>query len=187
MSEPSPRPLADGAPAPPWLLARFLQPGEEIVWSRAPRLGPWREWALKRHPGLGIVFFLGFFAFPLLGAAIVGSLGGDAGIGVGLGAPLGFASAGAGVTFWALADKHICHVLTDRRFLIIKNMEKVEELDVELLRRLLDGTKPAESADERVQEAGKVRAFSNRPPEGVAELQPLLELVRQFGQLQPKP
>src|SRR5262245_53038605 len=106
-------------PAPPaWLRERSLRPGENVLWWEGPREGPWVEWALNRNEGLGLLFFLGFFFFPLAGAGLVGLCGGKPGAGFFCGALLGFGSAGMAVAIWTKADKHVFRVVTESRLLV---------------------------------------------------------------------
>jgi len=136
-------------PPPAWLRERFIRPGEKVLWWQGPREGPWVEWALNRHDALGILFFLGFFFFPIAGAALVGLCGGEPGAGFFCGGLIGIGSAGVGVAIWVKADKHVWQVVTDQRLLIVKARKVSDEFDMALLRRLLgagDGALPRPDA-----------------------------------------
>jgi hypothetical protein len=180
-------PVRADPPAPPWLLARFLQPGENVVWSRGPEVGPWAEWALKRYPGLGFVLVLGGLVFPLTGIAIAWLCGAERGVAGLLCAVLPLVAMVAAADSWKTAERHVCHALTDRRLLIITGLNKVEQFAVGPLRRLL-ATTDARSAEgaavPRILDVSKGRPRAARPAAGVTEVGPILRLLRAFGQLQ---
>jgi hypothetical protein len=185
----APAPARIDPPAPAWLLARVLQPGEKVAWSRGPATGPWREWALKRYPWLSLVLELGPLPLLLIGAGIAFLCGIDWWTGARLAAPVGLVSLFLGFLTWIEGVRHVCHALTDRRLLRITGLYNVEQLDVELLRRHLAPGGPAAPADEHVLDPSKVRPLLPPPKEGVTDVGPLLHMLRAFGQMQvpPKP
>src|SRR5262245_39038059 len=166
------------APAPPWLLARFLQPGENVVWSRGPRLGPWREWALKRHPGLSAVLVGGGLVIPLVGIGIAYLCDAHRGVAGLLIALLPMGAMAAFGSLWNEAGRYVCHALTDRRLLVIRGLTKVEQFDLDLLRRLLaacDARRPAGvPPDEHLLDVSKVRPLLGPQSKGVTEIEPTL-------------
>jgi hypothetical protein len=185
----APAPALIDPPAPAWLLARVLQPGEKVAWSRGPATGPWREWALKRYPWLGIVLELGPLPLPLIGAGIAFLCGIDWMTGARLAVPVVLGSFFLAFLSWIEGARHLCHALTDRRLLRIKGLHYLEQLDVEVLRRALAPGGPAAPADEHLLDVSKVRPLLPPPKEGVTDVEPLLHLLRAFGQVQapPKP
>jgi hypothetical protein len=178
-------------PAPAWLLARFLKPGENVVWSRGPPLGPWREWALERYPGLGFVLVGGGIVIPLAGAGIAYLCNAHTGVAGFLIAMLPLGAMAAAASTWTEAERYVCHALTDRRLLVITRLNKVEQFDVDLLRRLLaacDAARPAGAPpDEHLLDVSKVRPLLAPRSEGVTEIEPILRMLRAFGQLQGTP
>jgi hypothetical protein len=72
--------------------------------------------------------------------------------------------------------------------LVIKGRALAQAFDLDLLRRLLaiyDAARPAcVPTDEHVLEPSKVRPLLTRPAEGITEIEPILRLLRAFGQLQ---
>jgi hypothetical protein len=188
----------NAGPAPAWLGEPLLQPGERVVLWGGPQgrgLGGWIKarvgrliasgWAsLLLIAGIAAPFILAFAGKGLF--VLLGSANGVPGYVVG--AVLGMGCFIATLDVLNRAGEDNFHVLTDRRFLVIKGYGLVEAFDLDRLRRLValaDAARPpVVQADEHVQEPGKVRPLSARPAEGVAEIDPLLRMLRAAGQLQ---
>jgi hypothetical protein len=187
-----------GSAAPAWLGEPLLRPGERVVLWRGPRDGRLAGWLRGRIGRLIVNGRMGLLllaniaaipAFPLAGMGLGMLLGGGdgwAGLRLGLTLAFGCNAAALAAFFWVFND--VFHVLTDRRLLVIKGYEPVQAFDLDLLRRLLsaaDAARPAGApADEHVLEPGKLRAPAARPAGGVTELDPILRMLREFGQLQ---
>src|SRR5262245_34368460 len=117
----------NAGPGPAWLGEPLLKPGERVVLWRGPRDGRLAGW-LKGH--VGLLFAGAFAAFPVFAFAgkglgmLLGGGDGWTGLRIGLTLAFGWYVAALAMLFWALKD--VFHVLTDRRFLVIRGRELVE-------------------------------------------------------------
>src|SRR5262245_51691120 len=149
-------------------------------------------WLKTREDRLFMGAFACFFLFPLLGAGLAVLLGAaDGGPGFFVGGLLGMGGVIAAGIVAGVGDKHVFHVLTGRRLLVIKGRKLAEEFDLDLLRRLLavsDAARPAAApADEHILDPSKVRPLLPPPSQGVTEMEPILRMLRAFGQVQGTP
>src|SRR5262249_44156349 len=141
-------------------------------------------------PGLGAVLVWGGILFPLTGLGIAWLCGADLRVPAFLGLVMALGAMLATVDTWGTAERHVCHALTDRRLLIIKGLNKVEQFDVDLRPRLLaptDARSAEGAADQHVLDVSKVRPLTARPAEGATAIEPILRMLRAFGQLQGTP
>jgi hypothetical protein len=190
--------IGNAGPAPAWLGEPLLQPGENVVVWGGPREGRLKRWLrllkVKRLEGFLVIASMvaSFAIFPFAGIGLFRLLGwadGGPGLYLGLTLALGCVFATIGALIWT--EQGVFHVLTDRRLLVVvcRKEVTVQAFDLDVMRRLLaavDAARPASvPKDEHLLDPSKVQPLVPRPTEGLTAIEPVLELVRQFGQLQP--
>src|SRR5262245_17923028 len=173
-------------PAPAWIAEPLLQPGERVVLWSGPRDGRLMEWLKGQIPFL---FLATMLALPLLALAGfgLGKLLGGGGLFFALVLTLGFFF--AMMDFFYRADKNdVFNVLTERHWLVIQSRTITQAFELDWMRRLLAAADAAGVAsvlkDEHVLEPSKVRPLQPRHAEGLTEVEPILRMLRAFGQLQ---